>query len=109
GSSKQGRFPSLTTSRYVEETTASHPVLDPIRPGSDEVLCSAQAIAMAALGIDMQLDRDLGLFQREGVKERRFYTDRIVFGHCDKDRRSIGCHGGLRSNHIILFFRRKVR
>src|SRR4051812_34782259 len=107
--SKQGRFPALSALLAFEQPPASHPVLDPIGPSGDEVLAWAQAVAVAALGIDMQLDGDFGLFQSEGVKERGFYTDRIVFGHCDKDRRSIGCRGGLRSNHIILFFRRKVR
>src|ERR1700753_488452 len=56
-----------------------HPYFCGLRPSGHGKLSATQAIAMSALGVDMQLGWDLGVLQGHEVDHRILYVDGIVF------------------------------
>jgi len=65
------------------------PGLYQVRPGGDGQLSAAEAVAVAALGVDVQLGRDLGVLQGQKVNGSVFDVHRVVFGLKNEGGRSL--------------------
>lgn len=96
------------SSGLLQPALEAQPIGDAIRPGSDRVLRASEAIAVAALGIDVQFQWDFLCLQGEGVMQHVADADGIVLGHDQKSGGGLRRGGHLGRNAVLVVLEAEV-